>query len=46
LVVQNADKPFVPARHQVVTAWLAMEVPRRLSLRDPLYLDGDRVIFA
>ena len=30
LVVQNADKPFVPASvTKIVTAWLAMEVLRR-----------------
>ena len=47
LVVQNADKPFVPASvTKIVTAWLAMEVlggDYRFQTR--FYLDGDRVLY-
>ena len=47
LVVQNADKPFVPASvNKIVTAWLAMEVlggDYRFETR--FYLDGDRVLY-
>ena len=47
LVVQNADKPFVPASvTKIVTAWLAMEVlggDYRFETR--FYLDGDRVLY-
>ena len=47
LVVQNADKPFVPASvAKIVTAWLAMEVlgaDYRFQTR--FYLDGDRVLY-
>src|SRR6185312_14643577 len=47
LVVQNADKPFVPASvTKVVTAWLAMEVlggDYRFETR--FYLDSDRVLY-
>src|SRR3954447_9697326 len=47
LVVQNADKPFVPASvAKIVTAWLAMEVlgaDYRFETR--FYLDGDRVLY-
>lgn len=47
LVVQNADRPFVPASvTKVVTAWLAMEVlggDYRFQTR--FYLDVDRVLY-
>ena len=47
LVVQNADKPFVPASvTKIVTAWLAMEVlgaDYRVETR--FYLNGDRVLY-
>jgi serine-type D-Ala-D-Ala carboxypeptidase/endopeptidase (penicillin-binding protein 4) len=47
LVVQNAEKPFVPASvAKIVTAWLAMEVlgaDYRFNTR--FYLDGDRVLY-
>ncbi|MET0529961.1 MAG: D-alanyl-D-alanine carboxypeptidase [Microvirga sp.] len=47
LVVQNADKPFVPASvAKIVTAWLAMEVlgaDYRFLTR--FYLDGQRVLY-
>src|SRR6478736_4586581 len=47
LVVQNADKPFVPASvTKIVTAWLAMEVlggDYRFETR--FYLDSDRVLY-
>jgi serine-type D-Ala-D-Ala carboxypeptidase/endopeptidase (penicillin-binding protein 4) len=47
LVVQNADKPFVPASvAKIVTAWLAMEVlgaDYRFETR--FYLDGQRVLY-
>jgi D-alanyl-D-alanine carboxypeptidase/D-alanyl-D-alanine-endopeptidase (penicillin-binding protein 4) len=47
LVVQNADKPFVPASVvKIVTAWLAIEVlgaDYRFETR--FYLDGDRVLY-
>src|SRR3954462_142562 len=47
LVVQNADKPFVPASvAKIVTAWLAMEVlgaDYRFETR--FYLDRDRVLY-
>ena len=47
LVVQNADKPFVPASvTKIVTAWLAMEVlggDYRFQTR--FYLDDDRVLY-
>src|SRR3712207_2949493 len=47
LVVQNADKPFVPASvAKIVTAWLATEVlgaDYRFETR--FYLDGDRVLY-
>src|SRR6476620_9105094 len=47
LVVQNADKPFVPASvNKIVTAWLAMEVlggDYRFETR--FYLDDDRVLY-
>jgi serine-type D-Ala-D-Ala carboxypeptidase/endopeptidase (penicillin-binding protein 4) len=47
LVVQNADKPFVPASvAKIVTAWLAMEVlgaDYRFTTR--FYLDGQRVLY-
>ena len=47
LVVQNADKPFVPASvTKIVTAWLAMEVlggDYRFETR--FYLDGNRVLY-
>jgi D-alanyl-D-alanine carboxypeptidase/D-alanyl-D-alanine-endopeptidase (penicillin-binding protein 4) len=47
LVVQNADKPFVPASvAKIVTAWLAMEVlgaDYRFETR--FYLDGERVLY-
>ena len=47
LVVQNADKPFVPASvNKIVTASLAMEVlggDYRFETR--FYLDGDRVLY-
>src|SRR3954468_10499600 len=47
LVVQNADKPFVPASVvKIVTAWLAIEVlgaDYRFETR--FYLGGDRVLY-
>ena len=47
LVVQNADKPFVPASvAKIVTAWLAMEVlgaDYRFETR--FYLDRNRVLY-
>src|SRR6476661_4267081 len=47
LVVQNADKPFVPASvTKIVTAWLAMEVlggDYRFKTR--FYLDDKRVLY-
>src|SRR4051812_10265189 len=47
LVVQNADKPFVPASvAKIVTAWLALEVlgsDYRFETR--FYLDGNRVLY-
>src|SRR6187431_2247010 len=47
LVVQNADKPFVPASvTKIVTAWLAMEVlgaDYRFETR--FYLDNKRVLY-
>src|SRR3954471_2672932 len=47
LVVQNADKSFVPASvTKIVTAWLAMDVlgaDYRFETR--FYLDGDRVLY-
>src|SRR5829696_8825457 len=47
LVVQNADRPFVPASvAKIVTAWLAMEVlgaDHRFETR--FYLDGNRVLY-
>src|SRR5829696_7153278 len=47
LVVQNVDKPFVPASvAKIVTAWLAMEVlggDYRFETR--FYLDRDRVLY-
>jgi len=47
LVVQNADKPFVPASvTKIVTAWLAMQVlggDYRFQTR--FYLDDDRVLY-
>src|SRR5829696_7972921 len=47
LVVQNADKPFVPASvAKIVTAWLAIEVlgaDYRFETR--FYFDGDRVLY-
>ena len=47
LVVQNADKPFVPASvTKIVTAWLAMEVlggDYRFETR--FYLDDKRVLY-
>jgi D-alanyl-D-alanine carboxypeptidase/D-alanyl-D-alanine-endopeptidase (penicillin-binding protein 4) len=47
LVVQNADRPFVPASvAKIVTAWLAMEIlggEYRFETR--FYLDGDRVLY-
>src|SRR5215207_3443037 len=47
LVVQNADKPFVPASvAKIVTAWLAMEVlgaDYRFQTR--FYFDGHRVLY-
>src|SRR4029450_5233117 len=47
LVVQNADKPFVPASvAKIVTAWLAMEVlgaDYRFEIR--FYLDRNRVLY-
>jgi len=47
LVVQNADKPFVPASvAKIVTAWLAMEVlgaDYRFETR--FYLNADRVLY-
>src|SRR6188508_892808 len=47
LVVQNADKPFVPASvTKIVTAWLAMEVlggDYRFTTR--FYLDAKRVLY-
>jgi D-alanyl-D-alanine carboxypeptidase/D-alanyl-D-alanine-endopeptidase (penicillin-binding protein 4) len=47
LVVQNADKPFVPASvAKIVTAWLAMEVlgaDYRFQTR--FYLDANRVLY-
>src|SRR5215207_2172557 len=47
LVVQNADKPFVPASvAKIVTAWLAMEVlgaDYRFETR--FYLNGNRVLY-
>jgi serine-type D-Ala-D-Ala carboxypeptidase/endopeptidase (penicillin-binding protein 4) len=48
LVVQNADKPFVPASvAKIVTAWLALEVlgaDYRFQTR--FYLDNKRVLYA
>src|SRR5215208_6601601 len=47
LVVQNADRPFVPASvAKIVTAWLAMEVlgaDYRFQTR--FYLDANRVLY-
>src|SRR6185295_18869987 len=47
LVVQNADKPFVPASvTKIVTAWLAMEAlggDYRFQTR--FYLDDNRVLY-
>src|SRR3954447_12729708 len=47
LVVQNADKPFVPASvAKIVTSWLAMEVlggDYRFETR--FYVDSDRVLY-
>jgi D-alanyl-D-alanine carboxypeptidase/D-alanyl-D-alanine-endopeptidase (penicillin-binding protein 4) len=47
LVVQNADKPFVPASvAKIATAWLAMEVlgaDYRFETR--FYLNADRVLY-
>ena len=47
LVVQNADKPFVPASvTKIVTAWLAMEIlggDYRFETR--FYLDSKRVLY-
>ena len=47
LLIQNADKPFVPASvAKVVTAWLALEVlgaDYRFETR--FYLDSDRVLY-
>src|SRR3954462_15595435 len=47
LVVQNADKPFVPASvAKIVTAWLAMDVlgaDYRFETR--FYLNADRVLY-
>ena len=47
LVVQHADKPFVPASiTKIVTAWLALEVlggDYRFQTR--FYLDDDRVLY-
>ncbi len=47
LVVQNTDKPFVPASvTKIVTAWLAMEIlgaDYRFETR--FYLDDDRVLY-
>src|SRR5215218_9034887 len=47
LVVQNADKPFVPASvTKIVTAWLAMELlgaDYRFETR--FYLNADRVLY-
>src|SRR5215203_402180 len=47
LVVQNADKPFVPASvAKIVTAWLALEVlgaDYRFETR--FYLNADRVLY-
>src|ERR671927_1777542 len=47
LVVQNADKPFVPASvAKIVTAWLAMEVlGNDYRFQTRFYLDGDRVLY-
>jgi serine-type D-Ala-D-Ala carboxypeptidase/endopeptidase (penicillin-binding protein 4) len=47
LVVQNADKPFVPASiTKIVTAWLALEVlGGDYRFQTPFYLDGDRVLY-
>ncbi len=47
LVVQNADKPFVPASvAKIVTAWLAMEVlGADYRFKTRFYLDGDRVLY-
>jgi D-alanyl-D-alanine carboxypeptidase/D-alanyl-D-alanine-endopeptidase (penicillin-binding protein 4) len=47
LVVQNADKPFVPASvTKIVTAWLAMEVlGPDYRFETQFYLDKDRVLY-
>src|SRR5829696_6370033 len=47
LVVQNADKHFVPASvAKIVTAWLAMEVlGPHYRFETRFYLDGDRVLY-
>ena len=47
LVVQNADKPFVPASvAKIVTAWLALEVlGADYRFETGFYLDGDRVLY-
>jgi D-alanyl-D-alanine carboxypeptidase/D-alanyl-D-alanine-endopeptidase (penicillin-binding protein 4) len=47
LVVQNADKPFVPASvTKIVTAWLAMEVlGGDYRFETKFYLDKDRVLY-
>src|SRR5215211_7586770 len=47
LVVQNADKSFVPASvAKIVTAWLAMEVlGADYRFETCFYLDRDRVLY-
>src|SRR6187551_2233666 len=47
LIVQNADKPFVPASvTKIVTAWLAMEVlGGDYRFETKFYLDKDRVLY-
>ena len=47
LIVQNADKPFVPASvTKIVTAWLAMEVlGGDYRFETKFYLDKDRMLY-
>src|SRR5215218_6234996 len=47
LVVQNADRPFVPASvAKTVTAWLAIEVlGADYRFKTRFYLDGNRVLY-
>jgi len=47
LIVQNADKPFVPASvTKIVTAWLAMEVlGGDYRFETKFYLDGKRKLY-